>query len=108
MLAALADPDDAVASFYRNVVSGDYDAAYAMWSEAMRATYPREGNLDGRFAETASIEWLQLETVSRSATTAQVQANFVETYESGASRTFIGYWDLVLADGRWLLDAPHY
>jgi hypothetical protein len=108
VVVAVADPVDAVASFYGSVVSGDFDAAYALWSAAMRAAYPREENLDRRFAETASIEWLQLETVSQSPTTAQVQANFVETYDSGATRTFIGYWDLNLVDERWLLDAPHY
>jgi hypothetical protein len=108
VVVAVAEPVDAVASFYGSVVSGDFDAAYALWSATMKAAYPREENLDQRFAETASIEWLQLETVSRSPTQAQVQANFVETYESGASRTFIGYWDLILVDGRWLLDAPHY
>jgi hypothetical protein len=108
VVVVVTEPADAVASFYGSVVSGDFDAAYALWSAAMKAAYPREENLDQRFAETASIEWLQLETVSRSASTAQVQANFVETYDSGASRTFIGYWDLILVDGRWLLDAPHY
>jgi hypothetical protein len=40
--------------------------------------------------------------------TATVQANFVETYESGSTREFIGYWELIAVDGRWLLDAPHY
>jgi hypothetical protein len=31
---------------------------------------------------------------------ATVQANFTETYDSGASRQFIGYWRLVLVDRR--------
>ena len=39
---------------------------------------------------------------------ATVQANFTETYESGATRQFIGYWHLVLVDGQWLLAEPHY
>ena len=107
-VVAAGEPTDAVASFYGRVASGDFDAAYALWSDAMRNSFPREANLDRRFDETLSIEWLQLETVARTSTTAQVQANFVETYESGGSRTFVGYWDLVLVDGRWLLDAPHY
>jgi hypothetical protein len=42
------------------------------------------------------------------ATTATVQANFVETYDSGSSRRFVGYWELILVDGRWLLNAPTY
>lgn len=108
VVVAAGEPADTVASFYGRVASADFDAAYALWSDAMRNSFPREANLDRRFDETLSIEWLQLETVARTSTTAQVQANFVETYESGGSRTFVGYWDLVLVDGRWLLDAPHY
>ena len=101
-------PDAAVAAFYRNVVAGDFDAAYALWSDRMKATYPREGNLDERFDETADISFSELFTAERTDTTAVVQANFTETYDSGASRAFVGYWRLVLVDGRWLLDEPHY
>jgi hypothetical protein len=39
---------------------------------------------------------------------AVVQANFIEEYESGATREFIGYWEVILVDGAWLLDQPHY
>jgi hypothetical protein len=74
----------------------------------MKATYPRQENLDDRFDDTASITFEQLFVASRTSRTATVQANFVETYDSGSSREFIGYWELVLVDGRWLLDAPHY
>jgi hypothetical protein len=108
IVVAVADPADAVAAFYGNVVAGDFDAAYSLWSDRMRTTFPREGNLDDRFAETDRITFSQLEVVERTATTATVQANFTETYESGASRQFIGYWELVLVNGRWLLDEPHY
>jgi hypothetical protein len=37
-----------------------------------------------------------------------VQANFTETYDSGSSNRFVGYWRLVRVDGRWLLDDPTY
>jgi hypothetical protein len=37
-----------------------------------------------------------------------VQADFTETYDTGESRQFIGYWRLVQVDGRWFLDEPHY
>jgi hypothetical protein len=108
VIVALAQPDDSVAAFYGNVAAGNFDAAYSLWSDRMKATYPRQENLDDRFDDTASITFEQLFVASRTSRTATVQANFVETYDSGSSREFIGYWELVLVDGRWLLDAPHY
>ena len=108
IVVAAGSPDDAVAAFYSNVVAGRYDAAYGLWSERMRTTYPRTANLDDRFDETASIAFEQLYVAEHGANSATVQANFVETYESGSSRRFIGYWRLVLIDGRWLLDEPTY
>jgi hypothetical protein len=74
----------------------------------MRTTYPRTANLDDRFDETSSIAFQQLYVAEQTADRATVQANFTETYESGASRQFVGYWRLVLVDGSWLLDEPHY
>jgi hypothetical protein len=108
VVAAAGDPADAVAAFYGAVAAGDFDAAYARWSDRMKADYPRQENLDQRFADTASIEFTDLFVADRTATTATVQANFIETYDSGGSRQFIGYWQLILVDGRWLLDHPTY
>ena len=105
---AVAGPDDTVAAFYAHVVDGEFDAAYSLWSERMRAAYPREDNLDQRFDETASIEFQQLFVAEQAGDRATVQANFTETYDSGAERTFIGYWRLIRVDGRWLLDEPNY
>ena len=105
---AVGGPADAVAAFYSNVAVGSFDAAHALWSQRMQATYPRRENLDERFADTASISFEQLYVAEQSADRATVQANFVETYDSDASRKFVGYWRLVLVDGRWLLDEPHY
>ncbi len=107
-VAVAGNPSDTVAAFYRRVSDGSFDAAYALWSDRMKATYPREGNLDGRFADTASITFTELRVASQSETTATVQANFVERYDGGGSREFIGYWQLVRVNGAWLLDAPTY
>ena len=104
----VGDPAEAVLTFYRAVVGEDFDAAYALWDEAMRAAYPREPNLDHRFDETAEITFSQLSVAEMSGASATVQANFTETYDSGASRQFIGYWRLALVEGRWLLAEPHY
>lgn len=107
-IAVVGAPHDAVAAFYRFVARGDFDAAYALWSDRMKATYPRQGNLDDRFADTAEITFSQLFVADQSATTATVQANFTERYDSGSSQNFTGYWKLVRVDGAWLLDEPTY
>ena len=108
VVVAVSDPTDAVAAFYGYASSGQFDAAYSLWSERMRATYPRQENLDERFDQTASVDFQQLSVVEQTADRATVQANFTETYDSGSSRVFVGYWRLVLVDGVWLLDEPHY
>ena len=105
---AVARPDDTVAAFYAYVVEDEFDAAYSLWSERMRATYPRQENLDQRFDETATIEFQQLFVAEQAGDRATVQTNFTETYDAGSSRQFIGYWRLVQVDGRWLLDEPIY
>lgn len=74
----------------------------------MKGEFSRQANLDNRFANTASITFDTLRVADQSATTATVQANFTETYDSGSSRRFVGYWRLVRVDGRWLLDDPTY
>jgi len=108
VVAVVGEPGDAVAAFYGYVVDGRFDEGYALWSDRMKRDFPREENLDGRFDDTADITFTQLRTVARDSSRAVVQANFVEEYESGSTREFIGYWELVLVDGRWLLDQPHY
>ena len=107
-VALAGGPEDAVAAFYAAVVDERFDAAYALWSDRMKATYPRPEQLDDRFADTAAISFSELRVASRSGADATVQANFTERYDTGSSRDFIGYWRLVRVDGRWLLDEPNY
>ena len=97
-----------VRSYYGAINAGQYPRAYALWSDRMKAVYPRAENLDGRFDSTESITFDALYVASQSASDATVQANFTERYEGGSSRQFIGYWRLVRVDGRWLLDEPTY
>jgi hypothetical protein len=108
VVAVAGEPGDAVAMFYRHAADEEFNAAYALWSDRMKRDFPREENLDGRFDESATITFTQLRTVARDGERAVVQANFVEEYEAGGSREFIGYWEVVLVEGRWLLDQPHY
>ena len=107
-VAVAGGPQDAVAAFYARVTRGDFDDAYALWSARMKAAYPRQGNLDDRFADTASITFTDLRVASQSGDSATVQANFVERYDGGGSREFIGYWRLVRSGSGWLLDEPTY
>jgi hypothetical protein len=108
VIVATGQPTDAVAAFYEHVAAGSFDAAYGLWSQRMRETYARGANLDGRFDDTTAIAFEQLYVAEQVGARATVQANFVETYESGATRRFVGFWHLVLVEGRWLLDEPHY
>jgi hypothetical protein len=105
---AVASAQDAVVAFYSAVEDGRFDQAYALWSDRMKDEYPRQGNLDDRWADTADVTFTELRVAEQTDNTATVQANFVETYDSGGSRQFIGYWRLVRVDGRWLLDEPTY
>ena len=107
-VVAVAGPADVVAAFYAAAVDGRFDAAYSHWSERMKANFPRPENLDARFDSTAQITFHQLNVAEMSGSAATVQANFTETYDSGATRTFVGFWRLVQVEGRWLLDEPHY
>jgi hypothetical protein len=102
------DPGETVAGWYALVTRGDFDASYALWSDRMRAEYPRQGNLDERWGGTASVTFNQLYIAEQTVSTAKVQVDFVETKDSGATYRYIGWWDLVLADGRWLLDHPNF
>jgi hypothetical protein len=77
----------------------------------MRAQYPPDDWLVGRFRQTTRIDLTRLRTVAidRGAGTATVAVSLVEyrTVEP-SPRRFTGSWDLVRIDGRWLLDRPHF
>ena len=107
-VTAVGEPIDTVAAFYFHAEQHQADAAYALWSERMRAEFPRQENLDGRFDTTADITIVTIYVAEQFATSAKVQVEFVETYQSGSGRTFIGWWDLVVEDDRWLLDHPNF
>lgn len=103
-----AGPSDTVGAFYGNAENGRFDDAYALWSDRMKDVYDRAENLDERFADTTDITFDALYVAEQSASSATVQANFTERYDSGSSRRFVGYWRLVRVNGRWLLDEPTY
>jgi hypothetical protein len=74
----------------------------------MRANFPREANLDGRWANTVSISVNDLRVLSASSDQMTVAIDFVETLANGSSRRFVGSWQLVASDSGWLLDSPSF
>lgn len=109
VVVAMAEaPTDTVERWYALLVDGQFDAAYSMWSDRMKANFPRQGNLDNRWRDTAAIEILQLYVVEQTTTTAAVQIEFIEYRDNGSSRRFLGWWELVRSGDGWLLDAPHF
>jgi hypothetical protein len=105
------DPAETVARFYYLVETHDFDAAAALWTARMRRQYPPRGYIDGRFSRTTRIDLRRNEIVAMNARagTAVVAVNLIEyrTVEP-SPRRFIGRWDLVLVNGRWLMDRPHF
>jgi cell division septation protein DedD len=104
-------PADTVARFYRLVAADRFDDAAALWTRAMRDRYPPEQYIDGRFAPTTAIDLRRNEVIAinRAAGTATVAVDLVEYRASGPSpRRFVGDWDLVLVDGRWLMNDPDF
>lgn len=105
------DPAETVARFYYLVETHDFDAAATLWTARMRRQYPPKGYIDGRFSRTTRIDLRRNEIVALNARagTAVVAVNLIEhrTVEP-SPRRFIGRWDLVLVNGRWLMDRPHF
>jgi eukaryotic-like serine/threonine-protein kinase len=109
--APARDPAETVARFYRLVVEDRFDEAAALWTADMRERYPPDGNIDGRFAPTTDIDLVRNEIVAidPQAGTANVAVDLIEYREAGSSpRRFVGDWDLVLVDGRWLMNDPDF
>jgi hypothetical protein len=104
-------PDAAVASFYDFVEAHQFDAAAALWTDRMRAEYPPDGYIDGRFAPTTAIDLNRNEVIAlnSAAGTAVVAVDLIEhrTVEP-TPRRFVGTWDLVRTPSGWLLDEPHF
>jgi hypothetical protein len=77
----------------------------------MQERYPVQEWLIDRFRRTTRIDITRLRTISvdRDAGRARVAVTLVEyrTVEP-SPRTFVGAWDLVRIDGRWVLDDPDF
>ena len=97
-----------VIQWYDLVVARRFDEAYALWSDRMKANFPRQGNLDGRWANTVSVAVNDVRPLSQSGERMTVAIDFVETLTDGTSRRFVGSWQLVASNDGWLLDSPSF
>lgn len=99
---------DTVVRWYDLLVAGRFDDAYALWSDRMKANFPRQGNLDGRWANTTGVSVNNIRVISQSEGVMTVGIDFVETLANGNSRRFVGSWRLVASSNGWLLDQPSF
>ncbi len=104
-----SSPAGAVLAFYRAVAAHDWDTAIDLWSPSMQERYPPQEWLIDRFRPTTRIDVTRIETVSQADGRARVQVSLTE-YRSvePSPRRFVGAWDLVRRDGRWVLHDPDF
>jgi hypothetical protein len=100
------DPAGTIVTFYQLVSGHDYASASNLWSDRMRATYPPQTNLWGRFDATRSIVARSSSLVSANPGSAAVAVDLIETRTDGTVRHWVGMWYLVRSGSGWLLDQP--
>jgi hypothetical protein len=103
-------PAAAVQTFYSLITQKKLDDALALWSQRMRANFPPNENLYGRFGPTHRISADRINVVSVNDQTgvAVVEVEVVEVYGSPAvTRRWVGTWQLVRTADGWLLDQPN-
>lgn len=105
----VASPAAAVLAFYDAVEDQDWDTAIDLWSPSMQQRYPPQEWLIDRFRRTTRIDVTRIDTVSNAGGRARVEISLTE-YRSvePSPRRFVGAWDLVRLDGRWVLDDPDF
>jgi hypothetical protein len=100
------DPAGTIVSFYQLISGKDYASASGLWSDRMRATYPPQTNIWGRFDSTSSIVMRSAWVTSATPGSAAVAVDLVETMRNGSVRYWVGTWYLVRSGSGWLLDQP--
>ena len=99
------DPAGTVVVWYGLIERRDFDAAAAMWSQAMRSRYPPDSNIYRRFSNTEDITVRRAQLVDRRASWARVAVDIVERQTSRTYR-WVGSWELIRSGNRWLLNDP--
>jgi len=106
MVADTGDPAGTIVSFYQFISGHDYTSASGLWSDRMRAAYPPQTNIWGRFDATSSIVARSASVTSASPGSAAVSVDLIETLRNGSVRHWVGTWYLVRSGSGWLLDEP--
>jgi len=102
----VGDPTAAVQAFYQAVSSHQFATAATYWSPAMKAAYPPAIYIDHRFAATQQINLTGSRVLSDQAGTAVIYVDVLEIV-SGHPREWVGTWQLVQGQSRWLLNSPN-
>lgn len=100
------DPAGTIVTFYQLISGHNYAAASGLWSDRMRASYPPQTNIWGRFDATSSIVARSASLTSANPSSAAVAVDLVETRTDGSVRHWVGSWYLVRSGSGWLLDQP--
>jgi serine/threonine-protein kinase len=100
------DPAGTIVSFYELISGHDYMTASGLWSDRMRASYPPQTNIWGRFDSTRSIVTRSAAVTSATRGSAAVAVDLVETMRDGTTRRWVGTWYLIRSGSGWLLDQP--
>jgi serine/threonine-protein kinase len=104
--AVSGDPAGTILSFYQLISGHDYASASGLWSDRMRASYPPQTNIWGRFDATRSIVARSASVTSVTPGSAAVAVDLIETMSNGSMRRWVGTWYLVRSGSGWLLDQP--
>ncbi len=100
------DPAGTILTFYQLISGHDYASASGLWSDRMRASYPPQTNIWGRFDRTSSIIAQSASLTSAQPGSAAVAVDLIETLSDGSVRHWVGTWYLVRSGSGWLLDQP--
>ncbi|HEX9267741.1 MAG TPA: serine/threonine-protein kinase [Candidatus Limnocylindria bacterium] len=103
---ASGDPAGTIMAFYQLISGHDYASASGLWSDRMRASYPPQTNIWGRFDRTSSIVARSASLTSARPGSAAVAVDLIETLSDGTVRHWVGTWYLVRSGSGWLLDQP--
>ena len=101
-----ASPAGTILTFYQLISGHDYASASGLWSDRMRASYPPQTNIWGRFDRTSSIIARSASLTSAQPGSAAVAVDLIETLSDGSVRHWVGTWYLVRSGSGWLLDQP--
>lgn len=108
-VVAANSPAEAVQRFYQLVNQRQFDQAAQLWSPRMKAQFPPDDEINGRFSQTQSIE-VRIGAVQGGGNDGQatVAVELTETRGTPATTSrYVGSWLLVRGPSGWLLDQPN-